>query len=229
MTLTPIIARLQITKVSFLTDGSTPFSREINNVLETATVSWTGFSADLKGIYFNNFYNTYNNPGTFSDLLSNNTFQGNIQLGQWLFTNPSLNAAEFASYSNYTGGAYQNLPLETANKCYAFNFFPGTAMPMIHLDLANLQITDIQSTDNAVFNPSLFPSERFANIVKFYKNVNTPMTAADFVAGKLYNMEIVVMPILDNDLGNIQYNILVKVTIAPWSEETIIPGFDLEQ
>ena len=29
---------------------------------------------------------------------------------------------------------------------------------------------------------------------------------------------------LDNDLGNVQYNVLVHVTIAPWNEETIEEG-----
>ena len=36
-------------------------------------------------------------------------------------------------------------------------------------------------------------------------------------------MEIELVPMLDNDLGNVQYNVLVHVTVAPWNEETITP------
>ena len=80
-----------------------------------------------------------------------------------------------------------------------------------------------------MFNPELASSARFANLVKYYKEINTELTAADFKPGTLYNMEIELVPMLDNDLGNVQYNVLVHVTIAPWNEETITPGFDLEQ
>lgn len=55
------------------------------------------------------------------------------------------------------------------------------------------------------------------------------MTAADFKPGTIYNMEVELIPMLDNDLENIQFNVLVHVTIAPWAEETITPGFDLDQ
>lgn len=230
VTIAPIVARIQVNSISFKSAGSTPFTRVINNVTESATISWTGFSAKLKGIYFNNFYYAYSNPNIYSNLLQNNTFQGNIQNGEWLFKNvsPALNATNYASYSNYTT-AYQDLPLKTKGKSYAFNFFPGTAIPTIHLDLSDLAITTITSTNNDVFNPSLFLNERFANIVNFYKNGVTLMTAADFKPGTIYNMDIEVIPILDNDLGNIQYNILVNVTVAPWVEETIIPGFNINQ
>jgi len=230
VTIAPIVARMQVNSISFQASGSTPFTRVIDNITESATVSWTGFSAKLRGIYFNNFYYTYNGPGSFADLLQNSTFQGNIQNGEWLFRNvdPALNATDYASYSNYTT-AYQELPLRTSKKTYAFNFFPGTTIPSIHLDLSDLAITTLTSTNNAVFNPSLFGNERFANIVKFYKNGVTLMTPSDFTPGTIYNMDINVIPILDNDLGNIQYNILVHVTVAPWVEETIIPGFNINQ
>ena len=70
---------------------------------------------------------------------------------------------------------------------------------------------------------------RFANIVKYFKDTNTEMTAADFKAGTIYNMEVELIPMLDNDLQNIQFNVLVKVTIEPWAVEYITPGFDLDQ
>lgn len=180
----------------------------------------------------NNFYNTYNQPGTLENLLMNSTFEGHIHDGMWTFdTNPIIDAAPFASYLIYNSGdgTYANLPLDLSGKCYAFNFFPGTAIPQLHLDLSDLVIEGLASTDTEVFNPELASSARFANMVKYYKEINTELTAADFKPGTLYNMEIELIPMLDNDLGNVQYNVLVHVTIAPWNEETITPGFDLEQ
>lgn len=232
VTIAPIVARMQITKISFKNAGNFEFTRSIDGVNKKATVSWTGFTGNVKGLYMNNFYNTFNQPGTLQDLLLNSTFENHIQNGMWIFdTTPSVDAAAFASYILYNSAdnAYGNLPLDLAGKCYAFNFFPGTAIPQLHLDLADLNITGLASTDLEVFNPELANSARFANLVKYYKEINTEMTAADFKPGTLYNMEIELVPMLDNDLGNVQYNVLVHVTIAPWNEETITPGFDLEQ
>lgn len=229
VSIAPIVARIQIKSISFKNTGSFVFTREIDGQSKSATVTWDGFTASLKGIYLNDFYNTFNQPGTLDDLLQNNTFNGHIQQGQWLFDTPATNASEYASYSNYVNDAYADLPLSTPFKVYAFNFFPGTQVPTLHLDLANIDVTNLKSTDVEVFNPELAESERFSNIVKYLKDGNVPMTAADFKPGTLYNMDIEVIPMLDNDLGNIQYNVLVHVTIEPWAEETIIPGFELEQ
>lgn len=230
VTIVPIVARLQIKSISFAQDSSFTYSRQINNQAETATVTWNAFSGNLKGIYLNNVYYGYKKPGTVEGMLSNLTFASNIQSGQWLFTAPSpvMNAAVFASYSNYDGTSYQNLPLSEAGKCYAFNFFPGTEIPALHLDLSDLVIENLASTNEEVFNPALQNSFRFANIMKFYKNVNTPMVASDFKPGTLYNMHIRLIPALDSDLKNMQYNVMVLVTIADWEEETITPGFDLQ-
>lgn len=231
VTIAPIVARLQINSISFKNAGDFVYTRQINSVLESATVAWTAFSGNLKGIYLNNVYHKYNHPGTLEEYLQCLTYVGAIQQGEWLFTppGPSMNAASFASYNNYAEGAYANLPLSTANKCYAFNIFPGTEIPKLHLDLSDIVITGLTSTNTDVFNPALAPSFRFANIVKFYKNVNTEMVASDFVAGKIYNMDIELIPSLDSDLKNMQYNVMVHVTIAPWGEEIITPGFELNQ
>lgn len=231
VTIAPIVARLQITKISFKNSGNFDFTRTIDGTNKKATVSWTGFSGNVKGFYMNNFYNTYKNPGTMDNLLLNSTFEGHIHDGMWTFdTTPIIDAAPFASYIIYNeDGTYGNLPLDLAGKCYAFNFFPGTAIPQLHLDLSDLNITGLKSSDTEVFNPDLANGARFANLVKYYKEVNTELTAADFKPGTLYNMEIELVPMLDNDLGNVQYNVLVHVTVAPWNEETITPGFDLEQ
>lgn len=230
ITIAPIIARLQITKISFKNSGSFVFTRMINNEQKSATVSWTGFTGSVKGIYLNSFYDQYNKPGTLSNLLMNTTFENHIQNGQWLFDTPATNATAYASYSNYANNAYADLPLAPAGQCYAFNFFPGTQVPQLHLDMDNVVVTGLTSTDTEVYNPNLvFPYERFINIVKFYRDTNVEMTAADFKPGTLYNMEMELVPMLDNDLGNIQYNVLVHVTIAPWVEQTLIPGFNVDQ
>lgn len=230
ITIAPIIARLQITKISFKNSGSFVFTRMINNVQKSATVAWTGFTGSVKGIYLNSFYDQYSKPGTLSNLLNNTTFENHIQNGQWLFDTPATNATAYASYSNYANNAYADLPLTPAGQCYAFNFFPGTQIPHLHLDMANVVVTGLTSTDPEVYNPNLvFPYERFINIVKFYRDTNVEMTAADFKPGTLYNMEMELVPMLDNDLGNIQYNVLVHVTVAPWVEQTLIPGFNVDQ
>ena len=184
----------------------------------------------MKGIYLNNFYTVYQDPASATELYDNTTSVNNIKEGQWLFNNSSIDASAYASYSKYTGGSYEDLPLTLpANKSYAFNIFPGDQLPKIHLDLADLNIAGLSSTDVNVFNPTLINPVRFANIVKYFKDTNTEMTATDFKAGTIYNMEVELIPMLDNDLQNIQFNVLVKVTIEPWAVESITPGFDLDQ
>lgn len=231
VTIAPVVARLQIKSVNFVDTGSFVFTRSISNVERSATVHWDGFTADLRGIYLNNFYNTYHGPKNLDDLAKNTTFQNQITGGYWFFNlTPNIDASDYASYTNFNGTDYQNLPALASNQCYAFNFFPGLEVPTLHLDFANINVENMTSTDDEVFNPELAENERFANIVKFYKDGGKiEMTADDFKPGTLYNMEINVIPMLDNDLGNVQYNVLVLVTVAEWSEETIIPGFDLNQ
>lgn len=230
VSIAPVVARLQIKSITIKPSGSFEFIRKINNTNKSATVSWTNFSADLKGIYMNSFYNTYNNPGSLDQLCSNNTFISHISNGKWLFeNNPTLDATSFASYNKFDGTNYVSLPTTLNGLCYAFNFFPGIEIPKLHLDLANIKVENLESSDPSVFNPALIDQVRFANIVKYYKDINTEMSASDFKPGTIYNMDIELVPMLDNDLGNIQYNVLVKVTIEPWNEEKIIPGFDLEQ
>ena len=175
VTIAPIVARMQITKISFKNAGNFDFTRSIGGESKKATVSWTQFSGNVKGLYMNNFYNTYNQPGTLENLLMNSTFEGHIHDGMWTFdTNPIIDAAPFASYLIYNSGdgTYANLPLDLSGKCYAFNFFPGTAVPQLHLDLSDLVIEGLASTDTEVFNPELASSARFANLVKYYKEIN---------------------------------------------------------
>lgn len=229
VSITPIVARMQITKISFKNSGSFEFTREISGETKKATVTWNSFTADLIGIYMNSFFNTYNQPGNMTDYLKNLTYDQHIMNGQWIFdTTPAVDAAAYASYNNYVNDAYTQLPTDLAGKAYAFNFFPGTAIPWLHLNLTNVVVDGMTSTDTEVFNPTLTNKYCFANVVKFYKGV-TEMTASDFKPGTLYNMELEVIPMLDNDLGNVQYNVLVHVTVEPWVEENITPGFDLEQ
>lgn len=227
----PIVARLQITKIVVKTNGSFQFTRVISGTKQEATVTWTGFDPKLKGIYLNNFYTTYHDSISVADLYNNTSSSSNIQEGKWLFNQPTaVDAAAYASYSKYTGGGYEDLPLTLpVGKSYAFNIFPSDQLPKIHLDLADLNIVNLKSSNPTVFNPELANAARFANIVKYFKDTNTEMTAADFKAGTIYNMEVELIPMLDNDLENIQFNVLVHVTIAPWTEETITPGFDLDQ
>lgn len=226
-----IVARLQINKIYFTDKKSFEFSREVGGQKITATVTWSDFSADLKGIYLNNFFNTYHDSTHVDNLLNNASYVNTITEGKWLFNGSStIDAASYASYNKYTGGNYETLPMTLpANKSYAFNIFPGSEIPSIHLDLANVKIENLASTNTIAFNPALASSGRFANIVKYTNEAGKEMTAADFKPGTIYNMDMELIPMLDNDLENIQFNVLVHVTIAPWAEEILTPGFDLDK
>lgn len=231
VTIKPVVARLQINKI-YITDKKTiTVSREIGGKKEEATVQWSSFSADLKGIYLNKFFNTYHNSTNLENLFSNSSYINTITEGKWLFNQPStVDAAAYASYNKYTGGNYENLPMTLpTNQSYAFNIFPGSQIPSIHLDLANVKIENLTSSNTSVFNPALASSGRFANIVKYTNAAGDEMTTADFKPGTIYNMEVELIPMLDTDFENIQYNVLVHVTIAPWAEEIITPGFDLDK
>ena len=76
VTIAPIVARMQITKISFKNAGSFDFTRSIDGVNKKATVTWTQFTGNVKGIYMNNFYNLFNQPGTLDNLLLNSTAEG---------------------------------------------------------------------------------------------------------------------------------------------------------
>lgn len=72
----------------------------------------------------------------------------------------------------------------------------------------------------------------FANISKFYKESTTPGTASEteltMEPGKIYNMNVQISPAnITIDLTNHNdYNVVVKITVAPFSEETIYPSFE---
>lgn len=232
VTIEPAIARMQVTGISFKTTGSVEVKKVIGGKEEKATVSWTGFTGDLVGIYLNNFHNYATSSNllsyTGSELFVNSTYVGHIQNGQWLFGAQNTNAAAYASYIKYSGGTYQPLVLKpVAGKCYGFNFFPGGALPRVHFDLANLVCTTLSSTNDAVFNPSLFNEQRFLNIIKYKDDKSKEMTAADFKRGNIYDMEVEIMPaFLSDDLTKNQWNVLVTITVSQWKSNIITPGFE---
>lgn len=226
----PVVARMQIKSVTFQASGQTTVTRNVNGTPETANVTWQNFAGTLKGVYFNNFYYDYSLANKAQTLYHNTFYSGTLQGGQWIF-NGTDHAEQYASYSYYTT-SYQDLPLNpgATNMSYGFNFFPGAEIPTIHIDVdaavAN-PATDIQSDNTNIFNPSL-TGQRFANIVKYYDNKGALMTTADFKAGNVYNMDVTITPVLDVDISSVQYNVLVTVTVEPWVEQTITPGFDYE-
>jgi hypothetical protein len=223
----PIVARMQIKSVTFQPTGTVTITKTIDGTPRSTDVTWSAFTGTLKGVYLNNFYYDYTFADNATTLMHNTFYDGTIQDGQWLFN--GTDAASYASYVSYASGAYADLPLDPSatNQCYGFNFFPGAEIPTLHLDLdADITFTNPENIDMEVFNPYL-TNMRFANIVKYYKDGNE-MTAADFVAGHIYNMDVELKPILDVDISTVQYNVLVTVTVEPWVEETITPGFDYE-
>lgn len=227
----PVVARLQIKSIYFTTKKEFEFTREVGGEKISATVKWDSFTADLKGIYLNKFFNTFHDSTNVDDLFKNDSYVNNITEGKWLFNQPAtVDAAAYASYNKYTNGSYATLPMTLpAGKSYAFNIFPGPQIPSIHLDLANVNIENMTSTNHSAFNPELVKTGRFANIVKYTDSDGKEMNATDFKPGTIYNMDVELIPMLDSDLENIQFNVLVHVTIAPWAEEIITPGFDLDQ
>lgn len=235
VTLIPIVSRFQITSITFAAPGSDVLTENVNGVPTTATISWTTFSGQLMGVYMNRFYMSNNNR-TPSSLMQNINASPAIANGQWLFSGTDYSA--IASYSKYTGGAYQPLPLPLpANTCYAFNFFPENLtapnIPELHLQLANLTQTGLTSTNQDVYNPDLFPAAgttAYVNVIGYTNAAtNQPMTAANFAANKLYNLQLLIKPYyLQNDIHHVQFNVLCTVTVQPWTVQNLIPNFDMD-
>ena len=230
VSIAPVVARMQIKSVTFQPRGQTTVTKNVNGTDETANVTWQNFSGTLKGVYFNNFYYDYSLVNKAMNLYHNTFYSTTLHGGQWIF-NGTDHAEQYASYNYYTT-SYQDLPLNpgATNQSYGFNFFPGAEIPTIHLDVdaavAN-PATDIQSDNTNIFNPSL-TGQRFANIVKYFDANGNQMTTADFKAGHVYNMDVTITPVLDVDISSVQYNVLVTVTVLPWVEQTVTPGFDYE-
>lgn len=233
--LTPIVSRFQITKIEFEAAGTETVSKLIGGIPESATVEWTGFTGDVIGIYMDQFYFSNINR-TPTIVKASTTSVGTIQNGQWLFDAGTNDYAAIASYSNYAAPTYVALPLpQTDNKCYAFNFFPenlgAAVLPKIYFQVTNMSKTTLTSTNEDVFNPALVAQTpttvEFVNVISFRKDATTPMTAADFQANKLYNLEIMIKPYyLQDDIHHVQYNVLCTVTVKPWTLQSLIPDFE---
>lgn len=231
VSVSPAVARMQIKSVEFEESGSIEVTKVINGTPKSTTVTWSDFSGKLKGVYFNNFYYKYSFADGAETLMRNITEEGSMENGQWLFNNGTFNATSYGCYANYSGGSYLDLPLNpfSDKKCYGFNFFPGSAIPTIHLDVkTTLDPANITSGDWEIFNPTL-EGLRFANIVKYKRANGDVMTAADFKPGMLYSMDVKISPVLDTDITATQFNVIITVTVEPWGEETLTPGFEHQQ
>lgn len=238
--LTPIVSRFQINSVELVASGSNTYTKTVGGVVQSATVTWTGFSANLIGVYLNNFYYTNNNRVT-GQLMSNTTNGASlITQGKWLFGGTDYSTV--AAYNKYNVGSslYEamTLPVVANNKCYAFNFFPediGSMIPKIHFLLNNMTVTTLTSDKEDVYNPALFkayPATQvgYVNVVKYFKSPSgTVMTAADFKPNMLYNLDVKISPVVvQEDLQPVQFNVLVTVTVLPWTLQNLTPGFETE-
>lgn len=223
----PAVARIQIKSVTFAESGTATVWNK--DQTKSATVTWDNLSGDLLGIYLNNFYGSYDGAAVAASLMTNTTATGMIKEGQWLFS--TTDAAAYASYNRWNSSTtqYDAYDLDAFNaatdECFAFNFFPG-ATPYLHLNLANVKVddpdTDITSSDISVYNPTLLPLAKFANVVE-YTSGGDPVT---FAAGKIYNMDVEIKPYFTHtDINPVAYHIELSVTIADWTEESIDPGF----
>ncbi|MDL2230769.1 hypothetical protein LJB87_03155, partial [Alistipes sp. OttesenSCG-928-L06] len=160
----PVLSRFQVKSVNFKTAGQ----KTITRGALSGTLTWDGFNGDLMGVYMNDFYTDYPVANGASTLY-NNTWVGNIVNGKWLFN--GVDALAYAGYCQYVDGQYQPYAPLTEAECFAFNFFTGAKIPQLHFDLANLVCPTLTCDNPAIFNPSLFPQLRFANVVKYYKTV----------------------------------------------------------
>lgn len=234
VTLTPIVSRFQITKISFAATGTESITKTIGGVDVSSDVSWTSFTGNLIGVYMNRFYTTNINR-TPTVLRYNTTSVASIENGTWMFGADDL--ASISAYFNFSS-SYQTIPLpDGTTKCYGFNFFPENMeagmIPKLHLALTGLTTTGLTSSNLNVYNPSLFPTTtaitNYINVTGFKKEgSSTLMTNADFEANKLYNLEIVIKPyFLEGDITHIQYNVIVVVTVAPWTVQNLTPDFSI--
>ena len=229
VTIKPVMARIQIKKVSFVENGSETVTNNSNG--KSALVEWQGLTGDLMGVYFNNFYKQFNGAAVAASLMTNTTAFERVAEGKWLFgaAAAQTDEAAYASYNQWNAGAYTAYDLDEFNdpadpdakKCFAFNFFPGQT-PYLHLSLANVTATDITSDDEEAYNPRLLPLSKFTNVVS-YSNASGSVT---FEAGKIYNVNIEIKPqFMHTDLNPVAYNITLTITIADWQEENIDPEF----
>ena len=79
----PVMARIQVKKVSFVESGSETVTNTSNG--KSALVEWEGLTGDLLGVYFNNFYKQYNGAAVAASLMTNTTAFERATEGKWLF------------------------------------------------------------------------------------------------------------------------------------------------
>lgn len=106
----PVMARIQVKKVSFVESGSETVTNTSNG--KSALVEWEGLTGDLLGVYFNNFYKQYNGAAVAASLMTNTTAFERATEGKWLFGSDAAQTDE-ATYEAIISGAPARMRLTT--------------------------------------------------------------------------------------------------------------------
>lgn len=149
-----------------------------------------------------------------------------------------------------TGTVPLNMPMvEEKEQCIAFNIFVNgkTDNPTIHFQFAKdvtgyttkptlangSEITDgkdkeyiaTAETNISYTLPSLESGFLFANISKLFTSADGT-AELQLAPAKIYNMDVTISPVnMTIDLNNPKsYNLVVKITVEPFTEENIYPG-----
>lgn len=224
----PIVSRIEIKSITFAAAtnstgvkvGELP-GADPEDPKTPVMLTWTGFSGELLGVYFNNFYNTYD--GTNVGSLKNNTAVGTtVAGGNWLFGSDNF---EKATYNGWNGStAYEAMAALPSKKCYAFNFFPG-ATPQLFFNVnvdGNYTLTPEDAYD--ILNTSLIDNFHWVLVKKYTLGGND---FTDFKPGMIYDLDITIEPQnVQADFSPVKYNIVLKVTIKKWGRETLLPVFE---
>lgn len=114
----PVISRLEISKIGVQVSGSKSVTLSADEVANPAdagtyTISWTGFTPKLSGIYMSNFFGKVV-PVTpaVSELFETPAGSDGIAEGKWATATgitAAYNANAIAFYSNYEDGSYGDL------------------------------------------------------------------------------------------------------------------------
>lgn len=212
LSIRPVVSRFEVSKVGVKTSGITYF-KEVDNegvkVLEPCDdtdarykVEWSGFDADLIGIYMSNFYkssplfpNKTEINGWTAVLFATPGFDEGISPiaeGKWTaLTSPTdINAG--ISYANYSGGKYEAFTTK----------YPGTTTGAINYLFDGSSGTDAVVVPFNFFVPYSL-ADRSAN-ADDVDNLNAACPALHFQFKKPDNLTITYTSIQDNASGSWQ-------------------------
>jgi len=195
ITLTPIVSRIQIAKIS--KDG---------------TIS----SFDLAGIYIDNFYQEMTIGGALTTPIK-------AAVGKVTDFNLSTTAAptpykENGQLFDEVKSPLTTLDLAPSGKVYGYQFFP-TSTGLSTVPYIILKLTNVVGTTRT------FPNSAYYVAVKAYKDGSTSFASFEpGKIYTIANIPVSENNLVTDPTQNL-INVTVNVTIAPWSEKALNPDF----